>query len=41
MESRKIDELYKNNKTNFYKDRHYIQKEFVELVQTIDRFRDT
>ena len=29
------DVFYKNNKDHFYKDRHYIKYEFVELVQAI------
>jgi len=29
------DVLYKNNKTNLYKDRHYIKYEFVDLVDAV------
>lgn len=32
---RNWDLFYKMNKTNFYKDRHYIKYEFVELSDTI------
>ena len=34
---RNWDIFYKNNKTNFYKDRHYIKYEFLELVNTIEQ----
>ena len=29
------DVFYKNNTVNFYKDRHYIRHEFIDLVQAI------
>jgi hypothetical protein len=29
------DVFYKNNKVNFYKDRHYIRHEFVDLVDAV------
>ena len=32
---RNWDLFYKVNKTNFYKDRHYIKYEFVELAERI------
>jgi len=32
------DKFYKNNQTNFYKDRHYLTKEFTEL--TLEAFTD-
>lgn len=32
---RNWDIFYKNNKTNGYKDRHYIQKEFPDLIEAI------
>ena len=31
------DVFYKNNKDHFYKDRHYIKYEFVELVHAIQK----
>jgi tRNAThr (cytosine32-N3)-methyltransferase len=31
------DVFYKNNKDHFYKDRHYIKYEFLELVQAISK----
>lgn len=34
---RNWDLFYKANKTNFYKDRHYIKYEFVELVDRINK----
>ena len=34
---RNWDLFYKANKTNFYKDRHYIKYEFVELSDTITK----
>ena len=30
------DVFYKNNKVNFYKDRHYIRFEFQDLVKTVE-----
>lgn len=33
------DIFYKNNKTKFYKDRHYIKHEFLELVNAIEKRR--
>ena len=29
------DVFYKNNTTNFYKDRHYIHAEFIELRESL------
>jgi hypothetical protein len=37
---RNWDIFYKNNKTNFYKDRHYIKNEFVELVSAIENLKE-
>jgi len=34
---RNWDLFYKTNKTNFYKDRHYIKYEFVELVERLTK----
>ena len=31
------DLFYKTNKTNFYKDRHYIKYEFNELVERVQK----
>ena len=31
------DIFYKNNTTNFYKDRHYLLREFVELEQGLNK----
>lgn len=36
---RNWDIFYKNNKTNFYKDRHYIKAEFKELADKIEEQR--
>ena len=30
------DIFYKNNTTNFYKDRHYLAREFSELAQALE-----
>ena len=30
------DIFYKNNKTNFYKDRHYLREEFNELGDAVE-----
>lgn len=30
------DVFYKNNKDNFYKDRHYIRYEFLEFVEAFE-----
>ena len=35
------DVFYKNNKDHFYKDRHYIKYEFVELVNAIKQKENT
>ena len=32
---RNWDIFYKNNKTNFYKDRHYIKAEFSEIAERL------
>jgi len=37
---RNWDLFYKANKTNFYKDRHYIKYEFVELVERVTKNPD-
>lgn len=34
---RNWDIFYKNNKTNFYKDRHYIKAEFSEMSKAIEQ----
>ena len=34
------DVFYKNNKVNFYKDRHYIRYEFSDLVDAIENQKD-
>lgn len=36
---RNWDIFYKNNKTNFYKDRHYIKFEFDELAEHISKLK--
>ena len=30
------DIFYKNNTTNFYKDRHYLSREFSELAEALE-----
>jgi methyltransferase-like protein 6 len=37
---RNWDIFYKNNKTNFYKDRHYIKYEFMELSDRITQLKE-
>ena len=37
---RNWDIFYKNNKTNFYKDRHYIKYEFAELSDAITNLKE-
>lgn len=37
---RNWDIFYKNNKTNFYKDRHYIKVEFDELSKAVETLKD-
>ena len=36
---RNWDIFYKQNKTNFYKDRHYLAREFTELSQRLDEIK--
>ena len=38
---RNWDIFYKNNKTNFYKDRHYIKFEFSEMSDRIKELNDS
>ena len=38
---RNWDDFYKHNTTNFYKDRHYLSKEFPELSKALDLQKDT
>ena len=33
--------FYKNNTTNFYKDRHYIRHEFLELKEALEQDNQT
>ena len=33
---RNWDIFYKQNQTNFYKDRHYLAREFVELTEALE-----
>lgn len=35
------DIFYKQNTTNFYKDRHYLAREFTELSQSLDKVTQT
>ena len=35
------DIFYKNNTTNFYKDRHYLAREFKELADALKISKDT
>ena len=36
---RNWDIFYKQNKTNFYKDRHYLAREFTELSNKLDEIK--
>lgn len=36
---RNWDIFYKQNTTNFYKDRHYLAREFVELSQHLEQIK--
>lgn len=38
---RNWDIFYKQNTTNFYKDRHYLAREFTELSQHLEKLKES